>query len=567
MASSRQSDLRSLERRLSILSSRFSGGIPVRISLRPDTDRPQWNSSARTLSLGIRSLAKHPVVPLLLELLSMHELGKIRSGLRLEGEEAELLSLPPGLVTLFEDYRTDRFQIQRLGLPPETFAPLYEALYPIRVRKKRLAINTFRQSFDPFVLGEILLLKALGGAGQLPHERHPLLVRFGILLSRYRLFGTYREFLGDFREALDRTAEAGSREESLDRVWEFYAKWRKVFDRSGQGGRGPEGVSARNPDSGSAGGGSGSGSGGGGAFGRSSGEKEKGQEGPPPDWDYRAPDTTHGYGAEGGRGGKASPTGKGLGATQDAPSLLRMSGEIPLFIPPSHRREVWPWDLGLIRSETRSLARFLKVGFEDAPLAGLTGRLISQKLFAPTLKVMNRPSPFREGATELRILAIVDFSFSMDGWPHYYASHLAQVIALSKVASTFDVVSCSSRFQFRMAPDELNLIQPDEMEGFQNLLPMIERTGHQYDAAIVLTDCQISERSAEALAELRKRVLTIGCYVVPDTVEHVRGRPIERVVEDGRQMFPSTFLYATTFHGLGRKLALNLNRMRVRSFS
>jgi hypothetical protein len=32
-------------------------------------------------------------------------------------------------------------------------------------------------------------------------------------------------------------------------------------------------------------------------------------------------------------------------------------------------------------------------------------------------------------------------------------------------------------------------------------------------------------------------------------------------------MFPSTFLYATTFHGLGRKLALNLNRMRVRSFS
>lgn len=564
---SRTSDLRGLERRLSILSSRFSGGIPVRVSLRPETDRPQWNASARTLSLGIRTLARHPEVSSLLELLSMHELGKIHSGLRPEGEDVALLSLPPGLVTLFEDYRTDRAQMQRLALPPETFAPLYEALYPVRVRKKRLAINTFRHSFDPFVLGEILLAKALGGAISLPHERHPLLVRTGILLSRYRLYGRYREFLGDFREALDRAAEAGSREASLDQIWEFYAKWRKVFDRARQGGRGAEGVSARSPDSGGGGGGSGSGSGGGGAFGRASGPREKGQEGPPPDWDYRAPDTTHGYGAEGGRGGQTSRTGRGLGATQEAPSLLRMTGEIPLFVPPSHRREVWPWDLALIRSETRSLARFLKVGFEEAPLAGMTGRLISQKLFAPTLKVMNRPSPFREGATELRILAIVDFSFSMDGWPHYYASHLAQVIALSKVASTFDVVACSSRFQFRMAPDELNLLQPDEMEGFQNLLPMIERTGHQYDAAIVLTDCQISDRSAEALAELRKRVLTIGCYVVPDTVEHVRGRPIERVVEDGRQMFPSTFLYATTFHGLGRKLALNLNRMRVRSFS
>lgn len=564
---SRPPDLRSLERRLSILSSRFSGGIPVRISLRFENDRPQWNSSARTLALGVRSLARHPEIPALLELLSMHELGKIRSGLRPDGEDAALLSLPPGLVTLFEDYRTDRAQLKRLSLPPETFAPLYEALAPIRVKKKRLAINTFRHGFDPFVLGEILLSKALGASSLLPHERHPLLVRSGIILSRYRLFGRYREFLGDFREAMERTAEAGSRAESLDHIWMFYNKWRKLFDRSGKGGRGPEGVSVRTPDSGGGGGGSGSGSGGGGAFGRASGGKGKVQESPPPEWDYRAPDTTHGYGSEGGRGGQTSRTGKGLGATQEAPSLLRMTGEIPLLVPPSHRQEVWPWDMGLILSETRSLARFLKVGFEETPLAGMTGRLIAQKLVSPTLKVMNRPSPFREGASELRILTIVDFSFSMEGWPHYYASHLAQVIALSKVASTFDIVACSSRFQYRMAPDELNLLQPDEMEGFQNLLPMIERTGHQYDAAIVLTDCQISDRSAEALAELRKRVLTIGCYVVPDTVEHVRGRPIERVVEDGRQMFPSTFLYATTFHGLGRKLALNLNRMRVRSFS
>ena len=73
---SRPSDLRGLERRLSILSSRFSGGIPVRVSLRPETDRPQWSGSARMLSLGIRSLARHPDVPALLELLSMHELGK-----------------------------------------------------------------------------------------------------------------------------------------------------------------------------------------------------------------------------------------------------------------------------------------------------------------------------------------------------------------------------------------------------------------------------------------------------------------------------------------------------------
>ncbi|MHB8369569.1 MAG: hypothetical protein ACYDBP_07750 [Leptospirales bacterium] len=560
----RPTDLRSLERRLSILSSRMSGGSPVRIALRPDTDRLDWRASGRVLSLGIRSLLPHRDLSGVLELLALHELGKLRASLRLEGEESALLSLPAGLVTIFEDYRSDRFQQRRLGLPEEAFGALYESLFPRRVRQKRLAINTFRQGFDPFVLGEVLLAKALGAGLLLPHERHPLLVRVGIVLSRYRLFGRYREFLGDFRESMEAVADANDRDESLSLIWEFYNKWRKVFDRSSRGGRGAEGVSVRQPDPGQ-GEGSGSGSGGGGAFGKSSGSKKSDSDTPPPEWDYRPPDITHGYASEGGKAGPASRKGSGLGAAQAPPPPPPMTGEIPPFSPPSHRREVFPWDTALIRSETRSLARFLKVGIEEAPLAGLTGRLIAQKLFQPTLKVMNRPAPFREGATELRILAIVDFSFSMDGWPHYYGAHLTEVIALSRVASTFDVIACSSRFQFRIAPDELNLLQPDEMEGFQNLLPMIERVGHQYDAAIVLTDCQISDKSADALAELRKRVLTIGCYVVPETVEHVRGRPIERVVEDGRQMFPATFLYATTFRGLGRKLALNLNRMRVRS--
>ena len=57
-------------------------------------------------------------------------------------------------------------------------------------------------------------------------------------------------------------------------------------------------------------------------------------------------------------------------------------------------------------------------------------------------------------------------------------------------------------------------------------------------------------------------MLTIGCYVVPDEVDHVRGRPIDLVIEDGRAMFPSTFLYSDTFHGLGRRLALTLNQMK-----
>lgn len=542
----------------------MSGGSPVRIVLRTDTDRPEWNASGRVLSLGIRSLLTHRNLSALLELLALHELGKLRSSLRLEGEESALLALPPGLVTLFEDYRSDRVQQRRLGLPEEAFGELYESLFPQRVRRKRLAINTFRQGFDPFVLGEVLLGKALGARLFLPHERHPLLVRSGIVLSRYRVFARYRAFLGEFREALEVVADKADREESLSAIRAFYDKWRKIFDRSSRRGRQAEGTSVRQPDPGQ-GEGSGSGSGGGGAFGKSSGAPKNDSDPPPPEWDYRPPDITHGYASEGGKGGPSSRKGAGLGAAQELSAPPPTTGEIPLFYPPSHRREVFPWDTALIRSETRSLARFLKVGIEEAPLAGLTGRLISQKLFQPTLKVMNRPAPFREGATELKILAIVDFSFSMDGWPHYYGAHLTEVIALSRVASTFDVIACSSRFQFRIAPDELNLLQPDEMEGFQNLLPMIERVGHQYDAAIVLTDCQISDKSADALAELRKRVLTIGCYVVPETVEHVRGRPIERVVEDGRQMFPATFLYATTFRGLGRKLALNLNRMRVRS--
>jgi hypothetical protein len=118
-----------------------------------------------------------------------------------------------------------------------------------------------------------------------------------------------------------------------------------------------------------------------------------------------------------------------------------------------------------------------------------------------------------------------------------------------------------------MNPDHLNLLQPDEMEGFHNLLPMIDRFGQQYDAAIILTDCQISDKSADALAVLRKKVMTIGCYVVPEEVQHVRGRPIEMVINDGRAMFPSTFLYSDTFHGLGRRLALTLNRMKQRQRS
>ncbi|EQD25744.1 MAG: hypothetical protein D084_Lepto4C00008G0002, partial [Leptospirillum sp. Group IV 'UBA BS'] len=316
------------------------------------------------------------------------------------------------------------------------------------------------------------------------------------------------------------------------------------------------------PDSSSPGvGGSGQGGGGGGGFKGQSAEKNRDER---PPWDYRPPETTHGYGSEGGQGRKsgAGSGGTGLGAPMETADILRLHGEIPVFVPPARPREIFPWDQALIRSETKSLARFLKIGLEDMPLAGMTGRLISQKLVQPTLKVMNRPSPYREGGTELRILAIVDFSFSMDGWPHYYASHLTQVVHRSGVASTLDVIACSSRFQFRMNPDYLNLLQPDEMEGFQKLLPLIDRTGPLYDAAIVLTDCQISDKSAEALGLLRKKVLTIGCYVVPDEVDHVRGRPIELVIEDGRAMFPSTFLYSDTFHGLGRRLALTLNRMK-----
>ncbi len=562
----RSHDIRGIERRLSILSSQYADGHPVRISVRPDTDKVVWNPAQRSLVLGIRSQISHPDLPEILRLMTLHELGKLRSGVKADPEE--VYSVPAPIRTLMEEFRSDARQRDRLGLAPEVFAPLYDALLPVRIKKKRVAINTLRMTVNPFVLGEVVLNREMGGHARFPHERFPLLLRMVVLLTRYRLYRRYREFLADWRAALELGRSARSRGEFMTVAWEFYAKWRKIFDRTREGGRTADGVSAKNPehqvvDTGGSGGGRGGSPGGGGAF-KEKGPPEEGGENRPP-WDYRSPETTHGYGSEGAllkKRGRASWNGSGLGADKESALTLQMHGELPTFLPSPHQRAVFPWDMAMIRLETKSLGRFLKVGLEDMPLAGMTGRLKSQKLNQPTLKVMSRLSPFREGGSELKILAIVDFSFSMDGWPHYYAAHLTQLIHRSGVASTLDVIASSSRFQYWIHPDHLNLLQPDEMEGFQTLLPLIDRIGHLYDAAIILTDCQISDRSADALSVLRKKVLTIGCYVVPEEVEHVRGRPIEFVIEDGKKMFPSTFLYSHTFHGLGRRLALNLNRMK-----
>ena len=557
-------DVRALERRLSILSSQYSGGLSVRISVRPDTDKTLWDPGRRSLVMGVRTLLTRPDLPEILRLRTIHELGKLHAGFP-EPPEG-LYTVPAPILTLMDDYRADAIQRDRLRLGANVFGPLYDALLPVRIPKRRLAINNLRMSVNPFILGEMVLNREMGGQARLPHERFPFLMRIFVILTRYRLYGRYLEFVSDWKAAMELGRSARSEDEFLTVAWEFHEKWKAVFSRTREGGRATEGISARSPQSPSSGSGSagGGGSAAGGGMRSPTTPKEPGEERPP--WDYRPPETTHGYGSEGtqDRRTRSGSGGVGLGAEKESLAMLKLHGEVPVFVAPSHPREVFPWDQALIRSETKSLARFLKVGREDQPLAGMTGRLISQRLVQPTLKVMNRPFPFREGGTELRILAIVAFSFSMDGWPHYYASHLTQVVSRSGVASTLDVIASSSRFQFRIRPDELNLLQPDEMEGFQNLLPLIDRTGHLYDAAIVLTDCQISDRSAEALALLRKKVLTIGCYVVPEEVEHVRGRPIEMVIEDGRDMFPSTFLYSDTFHGLGRRLALTLNRMKDR---
>ena len=555
-------DIPALERRLSILSSQYSGGLSVRISVRPDTDKALWDPGRKTLILGVRSHLARPDLPELLRLRTIHELGKLKAGFP-EPPEG-LFAVPAPILTLMDDYRADEITRERLRLGAGVFGPLYDALYPVRVPKRRLAFNTLRMSLNPFVLGESVLNREMGGTVRLPHERLPLLLRIFVILTRYRFYGRYREFVSDWKAAMELGRSARTEDEFLTVAWEFHEKWKSVFSKTREGGRASEGISARSPESPSSGAGSSSGGGAGGGGFKGRAPEQTPAERPP--WDYRPPETTHGYGSEGAQNRKSRPgsAGTGLGAERETAAMLLLHGELPVFVPPPAAREVFPWDQGLIRSETKSLARFLKIGREDQPLAGMTGRLISQKLVQPTLKVMNRPSPFREGGTELRILAIVDFSFSMDGWPHYYASHLTQVVSRSGVASTLDVIASSSRFQFRIHPEHLNLLQPDEMEGFQNLLPVIDRTGPLYDAAIVLTDCQISDKSAEALALLRKKVLTIGCYVVPEEVEHVRGRPIELVIEDGRAMFPSTFLYSDTFHGLGRRLALTLNKMKDR---
>lgn len=536
----------------------------MRITLRPETDLTTYIPGKKALFLGIRSMRGRPDLPLLLRLMAIHELApETRAN---PGPSGPLFYVPPQILALMEEYRRDSRQCDRLGMAHEDFGPFYDAVFPVRIRKRRLLLNNIRRSFDPFVLGEQVLNREMGGRQRFPHERFPLLCACAMILTHYRTPGRYREFLSDWRDTLERGRTSFNEEDFLAVGWEFHQKWKRLFDRSKDSGRVSSGggPSSSQASSGTSG-----------FDGRGSGgfvnpvPPSPGFSGPEPG-EEPPPDTTHGFGSGGvSFTGKRRPgsTGEALGASEEMVSLPGIHGELPLFHPASQPREVFPWDQGLILSETKSLARFLKVGKEELSVAGLTGRLLPQKISQPTLKLMSRPGPFRGGGYELRILAIVDYSFSMDGWAHYYASHLVQVIARSRIASTLDVIASSSRFQFRMNPDHLNLLQPDEMEGFQNLVPLIDRSGGRYDVAVVLTDCQISDRSAQALGELRKKVRTVGCFVVPEEVLHVRGRPIEMVIADGREIFPSSFLYANTFHGLGLRLALTLNRMRHRRVS
>ena len=123
-------------------------------------------------------------------------------------------------------------------------------------------------------------------------------------------------------------------------------------------------------------------------------------------------------------------------------------------------------------------------------------------------------------------------------------------------------MACSTRYAFRLDPVHLNFLFPDETDGFYTLIPFLETISGNYDLAVVLTDCQNSERSLAALGKLRRSIPTVGCYVLPEDLGELAHVSFERIVEDGRRVFPRAFIHSRSFHGLGRRLALYLNAAR-----
>ena len=535
--------LKGLERRFSILASYTAGGTGTfRVQLRPDRDGGEFDRSRRLLLVGVRPFLGADRLADLSYLAVVETLGHALWQDFPFDPETEGCPRP-----LFELLETSRIHVSgAAGQSPS--GPLrtdFFSLRGVRVFAGRRAFSGYLTIFDPYVLGKKVLFRRSGARVALPHESSPFLTRAFFPVSGFGGFEKYREFV----EGWDRVFGDAELAPSWDRVARaghlFFEEWKDLFERKGTGSgiRGMEG--------------------------RHAGRHSFSQERPPvPEaWkegsgsDGRPAPSSAFQGRGGGESGTRDQESGGLGLENDSSDLDR-GPEIPFYEPGPSAGEVFAWDKELIRREVEGLLRFLKIGLNEETVDGLSGRLVAQKLASPTFRVMRKPLDPRR-PRHLKVLVVVDCSLSMTGDPHYYSSHLVRVLREARIARAMDVVACSTRYLFRLNPGDLNRLVPDETDGFYTLMPFIEQISGEYDLSLVLSDCQNSRRSVEALKALRKKMPTIGCYVLPTEKAETPDLALSRIVEDGRSIFPRAFLYASSFQGLGRRVALYLNALRL----
>lgn len=537
--------LRGLERRYAILLH-FSGSetLSVSIELRGDRDLSRFDPVRHRLQVGLRPYVKHPDLDELVPLAIEEALSQARwvEG----GFDPEVYGCPVPLFEILEIART----VERIRHSPGVSLPRLELFLNLSCRRF-LELRTFRKGahylLDPFFLGRCVFFRRENAEVIFPHHSFPFRCFLLKPISGFSKPGSYQAFLAAWDRTLEETGRLGSWEESARRGAIFHEEWRAVFEQSSVQRARSNGETLLSVESAS-------------VF--------SGTDAMPANWQGSGSSaSSRSSGVDGrsrselsGEPQRKKKESDGLGLESESGDWIRPA-EIPVYEPGPDAGEVFPWDSELIRREVEGLLRFLKIGTREDHVDGLAGRLVPRKLSEPTFRVMRRPLDPRR-PRDLRILAIVDCSLSMTGAPHYYATHLVRVLEESRIGQTFDIVACSTRYLFRLESRYLNRLMPDETDGFYTLVPFIETISGQYDLALVLSDCQNSQRSIESLRMLRRKMPTIGCYVLPSSLAEEATIPFEKIVEDGRQVFPQAFIHARTFHGLGRRLALYLNGLR-----
>ncbi|MHB8544609.1 MAG: hypothetical protein ACYC9S_11505 [Leptospirales bacterium] len=535
--------LRGLERRFAILLH-FAGTetLSLSIELSAERDLSRLDRARRRLQVGLRPYVKHPALDELVPLAVEEALSQARwvEG----GFDPELYGCP---VPLFEILELGRI-LGRIRRSPTSSHASGLALYLDLKCRRFLELRSFRKGpryvLDPFFLGRCVFFRREKARISFPHVSFPIRCFLLKPVSGFSAPGSYRSFLAAWDATLADTGKLDSWEESARRGALFHEEWRSVFDQSPaqesrSSGQSIVSLDTSSPFSGTPAGPS-----------NWQGNISRGNSG-----------SSHGSGNEPtGETKRKKEESSGLGLESESGDWTRPA-EIPFFEPGPDAGEVFPWDTELIRREVEGLLRFLKIGIREDHVDGLTGRLVPRKLSEPTFRVMRRALDPRR-PRDLRILAVVDCSLSMTGAPHYYATHLVRVLEESRIGQVFDIVACSTRYLFRLDSRHLNRLTPDETDGFYTLVPFLETISGQYDLSVVLSDCQNSQRSIESLQMLRRKIPTIGCYVLPSSMADEGATPFQKIVDDGRQVFPQAFIHARTFHGLGRRMALYLNGLR-----